>query len=344
MVLDARRVFIVAEAGVNHDGDLETALGLVRAAADAGADAVKFQTFRADLVCAPAAPKAAYQEARTPPAETQTQMLRRLELPWSWHHLLRDEARSRGIEFLSTAFDPESVDFLVSLGVPALKIPSGEVTNPRLLERIAAHRLPVLCSTGMCSMEEVAWVVEFLRVRGVGTGGTPLVLLHCVTSYPAPLGEVNLRALSTLAKAFDLPVGYSDHTEGIEVAVAAVALGARVIEKHLTLDRRRAGPDHAASLNPDEFGSMVRSVRRVESALGDGRKAPAPSEIPMREIVRRSLATSRSLPRGRVLERNDLIALRPGGGIDPRRETEIVGRALACDLPPGTILLDEHLS
>jgi N,N'-diacetyllegionaminate synthase len=319
------RCFVVAEAGVNHDGDVETALALIDAAADAGADAVKFQTFAADRLAAAHAPKARYQIEREQGAdESQLEMLKRLELPRDAYVPLLGRCSERGIAFLSAAFDPDAAEFLTALGAPALKVPSGELTNPFLLEAVASSGLPVILSTGMADLDEVRAAVELL-VRG---GAGDIVVLHCVTAYPATPSESNLRAMATLEQALGRPVGLSDHTLGTSVPLAAVALGARMLEKHLTLDRSRSGPDHAASLEPNEFAALVAAVREVESALGDGVKRPMPSELENVPVVRRSLAAARDLVEGTTLERSMLTALRPGTGISPLDRDEIVGRRL----------------
>ena len=264
-------VFIIAEAGVNHNGSLDLALSLIDAAKAAGADAVKFQTFRADNLATATAHKAAYQERSTSNEETQFQMLKRLELDAEAHHRLIEHCRVVGIQFLSSPFDIESADLLEQMDVSLYKIPSGEITNLPYLRHIGRKGKPVILSTGMSTLVEVEEGVQALRESGV----KDITLLHCVTEYPAPFDEINLRAMHTLHTAFGLPVGYSDHTPGTEIAIAAVALGAVVIEKHFTLDRNLPGPDHAASLEPSELKQMVSAIRHVESALGDGIKVPA---------------------------------------------------------------------
>jgi N,N'-diacetyllegionaminate synthase len=327
-------VLIIAEAGVNHNGDPVTAGRLVDVAADAGADAVKFQTFKAERVAAAAAEKAAYQKATTASDESQQAMLRRLELTIDAHRALQAQCRRRGILFLSTPFDEGSADALEALGVPAFKIGSGELTNLPFLDHVARKRRPMILSTGMASLDEVAQALAIVR----GAGNEDLVLLHCVSSYPADPAEANLRAMATMGASFGVPVGFSDHTTGIEVALAAVALGARVVEKHFTLDRALPGPDHAASLEPAELAAMVRGIRVVEQALGDGVKAPAPSEAANRVVVRRSLAAAVDLPAGAVLEPAVLTALRPATGISPARLPDVRGRRLKRALQAGELL------
>ena len=324
-------VFVIAEAGVNHNGDVTLAERLIDAAAAAGADAIKFQTFRADDLVAAGAPKAGYQLERTGADESQLEMLRALELRTAEWERLVERCRARSLAFLSTPFDASSVELLVGLGVPALKIASPDLTNTLLLERAAATGLPLLVSTGMATGDEVEEALHALPEGRV-------LLLHCVSAYPAPVEEANLRAIPAMAERFAVPVGYSDHTLGADVPLAAVALGACVVEKHLTLDRSLPGPDHAASMEPDELAELVRSVRAVESALGDGVKRPSPSEEANRPVVRRSLAAARDLAAGTTLEREMLTALRPGTGIAPTRVGEVVGRALVRDVGRGELL------
>src|SRR6266568_1861300 len=276
--------FIIAEAGVNHDGQLERALALVDAAHAAGADCVKFQTFQADALISPDAPKAVYQ-ARDRPHESQLEMVRRLELPFDAFRAIQARASERDLLFLSTPFDERSADWLTQLKVPAFKVGSGDLTNLPFLRHLARVGVPLILSTGMSTLDEVHNAVRAVRE----IAPVPLALLHCVSNYPADPADANLRAMATLAAAFDVPVGYSDHTDGIETALAAVALGACVVEKHLTLDRGLPGPDHAASLAPDEFAQMVHGIRTVERALGDGIKRPRPSEADTASVARRSL-------------------------------------------------------
>ena len=330
---------IIAEAGVNHNGSLELACQLVDAAARAGADAVKFQTFRAEAVVTPQAPKAQYQLANTGGTESQFAMLKRLELLPEHHRTLLERCRRRGILFLSTPFDRASADLLEDLDLPAFKIPSGEITNRPLLEHIAAKGRPVILSTGMSSLEEVARAVDILRA-----GGSPeIVLLHCVSNYPADPRDVNLRAMATMARAFGLPVGYSDHTLGVEAALAAVALGASVIEKHFTLDRGLPGPDHPASAEPAELAALVRGARVVEAALGHGRKEPAASEANTREVARRSLVAAVDIPAGAALGPEMVALRRPGSGLAPERLGEVLGRRARRGIAAGELLALEML-
>lgn len=339
----AMRVFVCAEAGVNHNGSVEMALRLVEAAAHAGADAVKFQTFRAEALAAPGAPRAEYQKARIGGEGDQLSMLRALELAPSAHRILHRRCQDLGIEFLSTAFDTDSADFLIQLGVRRIKIPSGELTNRPFIEYLASHNLPTILSTGMATLDEVAEAVEWIKaVRLKHAFPHPLsdylTVLHCTSNYPAAMEDVNLRALQTLAQHFQLPVGYSDHTAGILMAPLAVALGATIIEKHFTLDRTLPGPDHAASLEPDELTELIANVRTAERALGNGIKSPCLSELPVRDLVRRSLALVRAVSQGRTLVAEDLGALRPGTGIPPAAFTQVVGRRVRQDFQAGHLL------
>jgi N-acetylneuraminate synthase/N,N'-diacetyllegionaminate synthase len=318
-------VLVIAEAGVNHNGDPGLALRLVDEAAAAGADAVKFQTFSAERVAAASAPKAGYQLETTDPAESQLEMLRGLELTRDAHEPLIRRCAELGILFLSSAFDDESVALLDELDVPAIKVGSGELTNVFLLERIAATGRPVILSTGMADLDEVGSALRTLD-------GSDVVLLHCVSNYPASPDDANLRAMATLRDAFQVAVGFSDHTTGIETSLAAVALGACAIEKHFTLDAGLPGPDHRASLEPDAFRAFVDGVRIVSSTLGDGTKQPAESELENRRLVRRSLVAARALPAGTTLEPGMVRALRPGTGIAPTDREAVLGRVLVREL------------
>jgi len=326
--------FVIAEAGVNHNGDLELARRLVDVAAEAGADAVKFQTFRADRLVSPTAPKAAYQRQTTDAGESQLDMLRRLELSPAAHRELNDYCRQRGLIFLSTPFDEESADLLDELDVLAFKIGSGEVTNHPFLEYVARKGKPIILSTGMSYLSEVDEAVRVLRDAGC----EQLILLHCVSSYPAAPADANLKAIQTLAAAFGVPVGYSDHTPGIEVALAAVALGACVIEKHFTLDRNLPGPDHRASLEPPELRALISGVRTVERALGDGIKRPVPAEADTRAVARRSLAARVDIPAGVIVEAGMLTALRPADGIPPGLIRRVIGRRTRRSLTAGQFI------
>jgi N,N'-diacetyllegionaminate synthase len=315
---------VIAEAGVNHNGDLKLALRLVDAAADAGADSVKFQSFRAEQLASGSAKMAAYQVENTRAEESQLAMLRRLELDEHAHRELVARCRERGIRFLSTPFDDESLALLVSLDVHAIKLSSGDLTNTPFLAAIARTGKPLILSTGMSTLDEVRQAVQAFQAAG----GRDLTLLHCVTEYPAPADEVNLRAMETMRRAFECPVGYSDHTEGNEIAFAAAALGAVVIEKHFTLDRTLPGPDHRASLEPGELKALVRGVRAIGAAMGNGVKAPARSELQNRELVRKSLVARRALRAGDTLCREDIAIKRPGSGLPPGELERVIGKVI----------------
>ena len=330
--------FVIAEAGVNHNGDLQLAHRLVDVAADAGADAVKFQTFDPERLVSPLASKAAYQIASTGSAESQLEMLRRLVLPQSELAPLAAHAAERGLLFLSTPFDETSADLLDGLGMAGFKVPSGEVTNHPFLAHLAAKGKPLLLSTGMSTLVEVANAIEVIRENG----DPPLAILHCVTNYPAAAADCNLRAIAAMRTAFGAPVGWSDHTEGAAVSLAAVAAGARLLEKHFTTDRTLPGPDHRASLEPGELAALVQAVRAVESAMGDGVKRPAASELANASVVRRSLHAARPLPAGHVLQESDLIALRPGTGLSPAIRDRLVGRRLRAGVESGEMLGERH--
>lgn len=316
--------FVIAEAGVNHNGEAELAHRLVDAAADAGADAVKFQTFDPDLLATADAPRAEYQERATGQGGSQHEMLRQLALPREAHAELAEHARRRGILFLSSPFDAGSADFLHELGVPAFKIPSGELTNHPFLAHLARKGRPLLVSTGMSRMVEVAAAVDAIRAEG----DVPLALFHCVSSYPTEPRHANLRAVATLRNAFGVPAGWSDHTPGTDVALAAVALGADLLEKHLTLDRTLPGPDHQASLEPDELERLVLELREVELALGDGEKEPQPTEAAVAAVARKSLHWAADLSAGTLVAEQHLRALRPGTGLPPSRLHGLAGRRL----------------
>lgn len=332
----APRALVIAEAGVNHNGSLAMALKLVDVAAASGADIVKFQTFKAEELASAKAQKAQYQVETTGSLESQLEMLRRLELPPAQHRKLMARCKKRGIEFLSTPFDAESLAFLTGdLGLARIKLPSGEVTNPLLLLPAARARRPLILSTGMANLKEIEQALGVLAYGFLGSRQKPslrafrqayadrrgqaslrkyVTLLHCTTAYPAPIEDVNLLAMDTMAARFGLPVGYSDHTLGTAVAVAAVARGASVIEKHLTLDRNLPGPDHRASLEPAEFKAMVAAIREAERALGDGRKICRASEIKNRPIARKSLVAARDIARGEAFTEENVTAKRPADG------------------------------
>lgn len=335
-----RKTLIIAEAGVNHNGDLALAHQLVKAAAEAGADYVKFQTFRAELVISPQAPKADYQLSTTGGQESQLEMVRRLELDEAAHHWLLESCRSAGIRFLSTGFDLPSLQLLNRLDLDMIKIPSGEVTHVPLLRAAARMGKPLAVSTGMCCLGEVEQTVEILC--SAGAPRSSLLLLHCNTEYPTPPEDVNLRAMATLGQALDLPFGYSDHSEGTCVPVAAVALGARLIEKHLTLDRTLPGPDHQASLEPAEFARMVAEIRTIERALGSVVKRPSPSESKNRAIARRSLVAAAPIRQGETFSEQNLACKRPGHGLSPLLWDHLLGRAASRDYAPDD-MIDEGI-
>jgi N-acetylneuraminate synthase len=332
------RCFVIAEAGVNHNGSLDLAMRLVDAAADAGCDAVKFQTFDPAQLAAPSAAKAAYQEETTG-GGSQLDMLRALALPAEAHVALQRRAAARGLVFLSTPFDRGSADLLDSLGVPAFKISSGDLTNELLLAHVARKGRPMLLSTGMATVGEVAAALDAVAAAG----DPPIALFHCVSNYPTAPEDVNLRAMATLRTAFARPTGWSDHTDGIDISVAAVALGAELLEKHFTIDRNLPGPDHRASLEPRELVELVRAVRRVEAALGDGRKRPRPAERPIAALARRSLAYAASLAAGARIEPDSLTTLRPGTGLRPALAEMVVGRRLRRSVQAGELVRREDL-
>jgi N,N'-diacetyllegionaminate synthase len=323
---------IIAEIGVNHDGEMEKARALVRAAKACGADYAKFQVFRAAGLASAGAPVAAYQ--KTHHAGDQASLLARYELSAAQLRELFAYCGETGIRFLASPFDPESLALLLDMGLETIKLGSGELTNLPLLEEVGRHPVRVIVSTGMAGLGEIETALAALRVAGRARP----VLLHCVTEYPAPVEQANLRALATLRAAFGLPVGYSDHTPGIALATAAAALGASVIEKHLTLDRSAPGPDHAASSEPAELAALVTAVRQVETALGDGIKRPAPCELPNLAVARKSLVAARDLPAGTVLREADLLIKRPGDGIAPLHRSQIVGMKLARSVARDRVL------
>lgn len=320
---------IIAEAGVNHNGDMQMAKRLIDAAAAAGADLVKFQTFNASRQVTCSAKKADYQTQTTDSSESQHAMLQRLELTEAMHHELIEHCASRQIGFFSTGFDIESVDLLVRLGQEQFKIPSGEITNLPYLRHIGQLGKETILSTGMATLGDVEAAIDVLEQAG--TPRSKLTVLHCTTEYPTPMAEVNLRAMQSLHTAFGVDVGYSDHTQGIEVAIAAVAMGASVIEKHFTLDRTLPGPDHQASLEPAELSAMVAAIRNIEAALGDGIKRLTPSEARNKPVARKSLVASRAIKAGEIFTADNLTTKRPGSGISPMRWDEFMGKKAPRD-------------
>lgn len=347
------RVYIIAEAGVNHNGSIEMAKKLVDAAAEAGADAVKFQTFKADKLVSKAAAKADYQIANTGVQESQYEMIKRLELSEEAHEILIKHCQTRGIEFLSTPFDIDSLKLLIQhFKLPRVKMPSGEITNAPLLLESAATGKPIIISTGMSDLTDIRQALSVLAFGYTQPKSTPnlqafeaafnsdagkkalknnVTLLHCTTEYPAPFEDVNLRAMKTMSDTFDLPTGYSDHTPGIAVPIAAVALGAVLIEKHFTLDRNLPGPDHKASLEPDELKMMVRSIREVELSLGSSIKQPAPSEIKNRHVARKSLIAAKSIKKGEKFSSDNLSIKRPGNGVSPMEYWDYLEKSSSQD-------------
>nr|WP_319488711.1 N-acetylneuraminate synthase [uncultured Caproiciproducens sp.] len=358
-----QKVTVIAEAGVNHNGSLETAKQLIDSAAQAGADAVKFQTFRTDRVMVPDAPKAAYQKKNTAQGETQYEMVKNFELNEPAHRILKEYAKTKGITFISTAFDLESLDLLVSLDVPLLKIASGEITNAPLLLKAARSGKRVLLSVGMADLgeiEEALGVLAFGYLEHTEENGIPcrsafrqayysdagqavlsrhVSLLHCTTEYPAPFQEVNLRVLQTLRQCFDLPVGYSDHTPGIAVSLAATALGISILEKHLTLDRNLPGPDHKASLEPLEFAQMVQGIRQVEQSLGRPVKLPSYSELKNRQIARKSIVAACPIERGERYTDRNLAVKRPQGGLSPMEYFDLLGETAGQSYRENEVIL-----
>lgn len=348
------KCFVIAEAGVNHNGSPEMGMRLIDAAAEAGADAVKFQTFKAENLVTSSAQKAAYQQRTTAADESQFAMLKRLELPYGAHHQLLDHCRKVGIEFMSTAFDMDSLNFLVGdLGLKTLKIPSGEITNAPMLLEHARTGNDLIISTGMATLGEVESALGVIAYGLMGGSGTKpsvetfqeayaslrgqqllkekVTLLHCTTEYPAPVEDINLNAMLTMRSAFGLRVGYSDHSEGIIVPVAAVAVGAEVIEKHFTLDQTLEGPDHRASLEPHDLKAMVAAIRTVGQAMGDGRKGPKASELKNRSVARKSLVAARGIRKGEPFSEANLTVKRPGTGMSPFRFWDLLGEAASHD-------------
>ena len=320
---------IIAEAGVNHNGDIEVAKKMVDVAADSGADFVKFQTFIAKELVTPGAKKAFYQAQKTDSDESQYQMLRRLELTESMHHNLILHCQEKKIGFLSTAFDIKSLNLLIKLKQELFKIPSGEITNFPYLKKIAELKKKIILSTGMSDLSDIEAAINV--IEKYGTPRENITVLHCTSEYPAPFNEINLQAIQTIRDNFDVAVGYSDHTLGIEASIAAVAMGASVIEKHFTLNKNFAGPDHNASILPEELSAMIKSIRNIELALGDGTKLPTAGEIKNMEFVRKSLVASRRIKKGELFNSENLTSKRPGTGISPMRWNDVVGKTAKKD-------------
>lgn len=318
------KTIIIAEAGVNHNGEIEIAKKLIDVASDAGVDYVKFQTFKATSLASKNAEKAIYQKENTnDESESQLSMLKKLELTESMHFELIDYSKKKGTNFLSTGFDQESIDFLDGLGMEFFKIPSGEITNLPYLRKIGGLGKPIIISTGMADLMEISNALKVLE--DAGANKSDITVLHCNTEYPTPMQDVNLMAMTTIANALKVSVGYSDHTLGIEVPIAAVALGAKVIEKHFTLDRNMKGPDHRASLEPSELKAMVKSIRNIERAIGNGEKKPSPSELKNKIVARKSIVAMKAIKKGEVFTDENLTVKRPGSGISPMKWDEIIG-------------------
>lgn len=320
-------VFIIAEAGVNHNGSMELAQKLINVAVDAGANAIKFQTFRADKLVSKTAQKAEYQQQTTDVAESQHAMIKKLELDETAHHELIAYCKTKNILFLSTPFDHESIELLNNLGMEIFKIPSGEITNLPYLRHVGKLAKTVILSTGMADLGEIEDALDVLISTGMVKEN--ITVLHATTEYPCPMEDVNLKSMQTIANAFGVKVGYSDHTNGIEVPIAAVAMGACVIEKHFTLDKTMEGPDHKASLEPDELKAMVNAIRNIEKALGDGIKKASKSEVKNIPIARKSILASKPIQKGEVLSVENITVKRPGVGISPMRWDEVIG-SIAC--------------
>lgn len=322
-----KEVFIIAEAGVNHNGSIEIAKRLIEEAAKAGANAVKFQSFRAEKLVTKNAQKASYQKETTGNEEGQYEMIKRLELDYHKHEELMDYAKEKGILFLSSPFDLESIDLLERLGLEIFKIPSGEITNYPYLVKIASLRKKIILSTGMANLSEIEDALEVLQKHGA----KDITVLHCNTEYPTPMEDVNLSAMLTIRDAFKVPVGYSDHTEGVEIPIAAVAIGAKVIEKHFTLDKLMEGPDHRASLEPKELQAMVAAIRNIEQAMGNGKKTPSDSEKKNKAVVRKSIVAARNIREGELLTEENLTVKRPAGGLSPMRWREVLSQVAKRD-------------
>lgn len=331
--------YIIAEAGVNHNGDINLAYKLIDAARECGVDCVKFQTFKTENLVTRTAKKADYQVENTKNNDSQFSMLKKLELSFEDFKNLKEYCDRIGIEFLSTPFDKDSVDLLERLGVSKYKLSSGDITNKPLLEYIAKKNKPVILSTGMCTMEEVQEAVSWIEAAG----NKQITLLHCTSNYPTPYCDVNMNAMLTLDKAFPYPTGYSDHTQGIIIPIMAVSMGATVIEKHFTLDKNMEGPDHKASLDVNELKEMVNAIRDIESARGTGEKKPAESELSTREVARKSIIVNKDLKKGDVLTLDDLDVKRPGTGIAPKNIEKLTGRKLIKNLPAESVISFEDV-
>lgn len=336
------KVIVIAEAGVNHNGDIEMAKQLIEAAALAGADYVKFQTFKAEKLVSKSAKKADYQINNTGDADSsQLEMLRKLEIKEADYPILIEHCKKNNIKFLSSPFDEESVDFLLNIGITLFKIPSGEITNYPYLKKIGKLNKEVILSTGMCDMNDIRAAIDLLISAGASKKN--ISVLHCNTEYPTPMKDVNLSAMLTIQKEFGINIGYSDHTIGIEIPIAAVALGATIIEKHFTINKSLPGPDHKASLEPNELKSMVNAIRNIEVAIGDGVKKPSDSEKKNIDIARKSIHFSRALKKGDVIKEEDVVMKRPGNGISPMEMDKVLGKVLLNDVFEDTMLKWEDI-
>ncbi len=335
-MLKSKGVFIIAEAGVNHNGDINLAKKLIDVAAEAGADAVKFQTFKAKNIVSGHAQKANYQKETTGTEENQLQMIQKLELDYNAHQELIDYCNTKKILFLSSPFDIESIQLLNDLGLPIFKIPSGEITNLPYLEEIGKYKKQIILSTGMATLDEVGQALKILVQNG--TAKDNITVLQCNTEYPTPYKDVNLKAMQTIKNEFNVEIGYSDHTQGIEVPIAATALGAKVIEKHFTLERNMPGPDHRASLEPDDLKAMVSAIRNIEMSLGHGRKEPSPSENKNRDIARKSIVAQKEIKKGEVFTIKNITVKRPGTGISPMSWYNIIGKKAKQDFKPDDLI------
>lgn len=335
-MLKKDNVLIIAEAGDNHNGNYELALKLVDKAVEAKADYVKFQTFKTENIISKYAEKADYQKVNTKEDESQFEMVKKLELSYEQFRSIDQYCKSKDIIFISTPFDLDSIDFLENINIPLWKIPSGEITNLPYLEKIGKTGKAVILSTGMCTMEEIEQAMYILRKNGTGE----ITLLHCNTEYPTPFEDVNLRAMKTMREAFGVSVGYSDHTIGIETSIAAVAYGATIIEKHFTLDKRMEGPDHKASLEPDELKKLVLSIRNVERAMGSAEKKPSPSEEKNIHIARKSIVAKHDVMKGETFTEENISIKRPGNGISPMRWYEIIGKKAIKDFKEDELITE----
>jgi len=332
-----KKSIIIAEAGVNHNGDLNLAVELIKQAANAGADYIKFQTFITELNISKSAPKADYQLNNTGSSESQFEMVKKLELSFNDFRFLKEKCKEYKIGFLSTAFDIPSIDFIDSLNPDYFKIPSGEILNKPYIQHLASKGRKIILSTGMATLKEIKWAVQLLENEGVKKND--ISILHCNTEYPTPMKDVNLLAMLTIGKALKTNIGYSDHTLGIEIPIAAIALGAKIIEKHFTLDKKMNGPDHQASVEPNELKQMIQSIRNIELAIsGNSKKEPSQSEQKNISIARKSIHLNVDLKKGSIIQLEDLIILRPGDGISPQFIDKIIGKKVKIDLSKGTKL------